>query len=439
MPRLPNLLGTRRGRLFAFFLLYVTEGLPLGFTATAVATQMRRQGVEPSEVGVFIGMLYLPWAWKWLVGPVVDLIYSERYGRRRLWIVCAQSLMAFGLLAGMGIDFVSQIGLFTGLVLLINTFGAIQDVAIDALAVGVLEEDERGFANGLMFGGAYAGQALGGSGVLYLSGWIGFDSSFVFVAALVLIVTVFVVLPMREAASPPDQSVAGPRGKAILGELKTYGLDALRAFFGTRAAFLAAVFALLPCGAYSLSLVLQTTLAVELGLTDTDIGTLALLSTIVSGLCCVIGGYLSDRLGRRKMLALYIVCTAIPTLALGVIMQREGWIMPIDPTMTDRPEVPAILVTSFWTACIAYSVFSGLLYGTRTALFMDVCTPAVAATQFTAYMSLINLAIWYTSTWQGFAISNLGYPTTLAIDAAAGVLCLAALPWIRKVKSVRAA
>lgn len=67
---LPNLLATRRGRFTAFFFLYVTEGLPLGFTATAVATQMRRQGLGPSEIGIFVGTLYLPWAWKWVMGPL---------------------------------------------------------------------------------------------------------------------------------------------------------------------------------------------------------------------------------------------------------------------------------------------------------------------------------------------------------------------------------
>ena len=35
------------------------------------------------------------------------------------------------------------------------------DVAIDALAVGSLAEDERGLANGLMFAGAALGQAVG--------------------------------------------------------------------------------------------------------------------------------------------------------------------------------------------------------------------------------------------------------------------------------------
>jgi PAT family beta-lactamase induction signal transducer AmpG len=60
--RFPNLLASRNGRLAAFFFLYLTEGIPLGFTATAIATQMRRQGVGPAEIGAFVASLYLPWA-----------------------------------------------------------------------------------------------------------------------------------------------------------------------------------------------------------------------------------------------------------------------------------------------------------------------------------------------------------------------------------------
>jgi PAT family beta-lactamase induction signal transducer AmpG len=41
----------------------------------------------------------------------------------------------------------------------------------------------------------------------------------------------------------------------------------------------------------------------------------------------------------------------------------------------------------------------------------------VAATQFTAYMAMMNLAISYSATWQGIAIEALGYPKTLLIDA----------------------
>ena len=162
---LPQLLATKRGRLAAFFFLYMTEGIPLGFTATAIATQMRRDGVGPAAVGAFVGSLYLPWALKFIFGPFVDVLFWDRFGRRRMWIIMMQAGMILTLLAAMPVNFSSQIWLFTILILVHNAFGATQDVAIDALAVGTLKESERGLANGLMFAGANLGQAIGGSGV----------------------------------------------------------------------------------------------------------------------------------------------------------------------------------------------------------------------------------------------------------------------------------
>src|SRR6185503_11116976 len=106
----------------------------------------------------------------------------------------------------------------------------------------------------------------------------------------------------------------------------------------------------------------------------------------------VVGGWLSDRFGRRRMLALYLIGTAIPTFYLAWVMQQHGWIMPVDIKLPNRPIPAAAVVQAFWAAVMVYSVFQGLMYGTRTALFMDVTTPRVAATQFTAYMALLNLA-----------------------------------------------
>ena len=173
--RFPNPLASRTGRLAAFFALYLTEGIPLGFTATAIATQMRRQGLGPAEIGAFVGSLYMPWAFKWMVGPFVDVFSSDRFGRRRLWIVIAQAFMVITLMVALPVNFTTELKLFTFIILIHNAFSATQDVAIDALAVNVLHEGERGLANGLMFGGAYLGQAVGGSGVLFLAPLIGLD------------------------------------------------------------------------------------------------------------------------------------------------------------------------------------------------------------------------------------------------------------------------
>jgi len=426
--RFPNLLATRRGRLAAFFALYLTEGIPLGFTATAVATQMRRQGLGPAEIGAFVGSLYLPWAFKWVVGPFVDVFSSERFGRRRLWIVAMQCLMVASLMAALPVNFSAQLKLFTLLILVHNAFGATQDVAIDALAVNTLREDERGLANGLMFGGAYLGQTIGGAGVLFLTPHVGFANTYIFVAAMILSVTLLVALPMKELRGAPREPAPGSALAAAGREIGQFAVDSFRAFVGTRGAFVGLVFALMPAGAYALGLALQSNLAVELGLNDAQVGFLNLWSTILSALGCVAGGWLSDRFGRRRMLALYLVGTALPTLYLAGVMQQVHWIMPVSPQAPNRPVPSALLVSTFWAMVMVYSAAQGLMYGTRTALFMDVTTPRVAATQFTAYMAMLNFVISYSANWQGWAVERWGYPRTLVADSAFGLLCIALLP-----------
>jgi len=436
--KLPDLLATKPGRLFAFFSLYLTEGIPLGFTATAIATQMRRQGLGPTEIGAFVGTLYLPWAFKWVMGPFVDVLSTDRFGRRRLWIVLTQIMMTVMLLAAMPINFTAELRFFTIVIFGLNFFAATQDVAIDALACNVLNEKERGLANGLMFGGAYLGQAVGGAGVLFLIPHTGLSATFVFVAAVVMSVTLFVVLPMREPKGPPRVQAEGSALAVVGRELFQFGRDALRAFTGSRAAWVGVIFALLPGGAYALSLSLQSNLAVEFGLNDQKVAQLALASTVISAVCCVVGGWLSDRFGRRRMLTLFYIGTAIPGLCLAWIMFREGWIMPVDPQWRDRPVPSGLLITTFWAACLVFAVFQGLHYGTRSALFMDITTPAVAATQFTAYMAMMNLVISYSATWQGYAIETWGYPMTLTIDAVAGLVCLGCLPFMVKAQASQA-
>jgi len=429
----PNLLATRRGRLAAFFLLYITEGIPLGFAAIAVATQLRRLDVGPAEIGAFVGSFYLPWAFKWAFGPFIDVFASERLGRRRGWIIVTQVLMALTLMSTVMLELPEQLMLFTIILLVHNSFGAMQDVAIDALAVNSLGEHERGLANGLMFAGAAVGQAIGGAGVLFLSAHTGFQPTFFFVAGCILAVTLLVVLPMREAPIAARAAAAGmSRWAHAAGEMRDFAVDSFRSFLGTRGAYLGLAFALLPSGAMCLSLALQSNLAVELGLDDNQVATLNLWSGIVQAGFMVIGGFLSDRFGRRRMLALYIALMSVPVMYLMWVLQQHGWVMP--QSAANRTVAPAVLVTALWVATLTYNVALGLMYGARSAIFMDVTNPAVAATQFTAYMALLNLSIAYSATWQGIAIEALGYPTTMLIDAIFGLACLLVLPWIRAVR-----
>ncbi len=409
----------------------MTEGIPLGFAATAVATQLRRQGVGPAEIGAFVASFYLPWAFKWAFGPLVDVFRSQRFGHRRGWILFTQMVMVMTLLMLIPVELPTGLAMFTAILLVHNTFGAIQDVAIDSLAVNTLSEDERGLANGLMFAGASVGQAIGGSGVLFMVEYTGFQFSFFFVAAAILLVTMIIVLPMKEAIvaslAPPMQA-AGSAWRTAGAEMKAFAVQSFRSFLGTSGAFRGVFFSLLPAGAMSLGLALQSNLAVEVGMDDNAVATLALWSMILSAGCMVLGGWLSDRWGRRRTLAVYLLCMSFPVLYLMWKLQQYGYVMPRAPGGAPIPE----LITVLWISSLWYSVFQGLMYGTRSAIMMDVTNPAVAATQFTAYMAMMNLAIAIAASWQGVAAEAWGYPVTLMVDAIIGPLCILLLPAMKR-------
>ena len=432
MLRLPNLLATRRGRLAAFFLLYITEGIPLGFAAIAIATELRRRGVGPAEIGAFVGSFYLPWAFKWAAGPFVDVFRSKRWGHRRGWILFTQVMMVITLAVLIVVPLPQGLALFTAILFIHNSFGAIQDVAIDSLAVNTLHEDERGLANGLMFAGAAIGQAIGGSGVLLLTSYLPFQSTFLMVAASIGLVTVLVVLPMKEEfVERLGGAIEGSRMRAALADMRTFAVQSFRSFVGSRGAYVGVFFALLPAGAMSLGLALQTNLAVELGMKDDEVGALNFWNSVISAAGMVLGGWLSDKLGRRITLAFYLAAMSLPVLYLMWILQQAGYVMPRGP---NSPPIPN-LIHQLWIANIAYSVFQGLMYGTRSAIMMDVTNPKVAATQFTAYMAMMNLAIAFAATWQGVAIEAWGYPTTLLVDAIVGPICVLLLPAMKQVEN----
>ena len=145
-------------RIGSFTLFYVAQGLPIGLISIALPAWLAEQAVPASQIAYFVAISGLPWGFKLLAGPVMDRFAYLPMGRRRPWVIAAQGGLLLSIcLLGLMPDPVENIVLLTWLAFIVNSFAAVQDVAVDGMAIDVLPEEEKGKANAFMAFGQVAG------------------------------------------------------------------------------------------------------------------------------------------------------------------------------------------------------------------------------------------------------------------------------------------
>ncbi|BCX47935.1 MFS transporter [Haloferula helveola] len=444
-----NLLKTKTGRLAAFGGLYMSEGLPQGFAGVALALEFKRRGMDAAALGTFAATIMLPWTWKFIMGPFVDNLHIRRFGARKQWIVFAQvgmlACLAFALMRMPEFTAAGAVGLglFTTLMVLHNVFAATQDVAIDALACSVLKKEERGLANGLMFGCAQAGNAIGGSGVLFikdLTGSFGTASLLVpFLLLAILACTITMICEKSAAREMAEGEMPAPEPgdtgmRAAVDQIRDYAITVGKTIFGTRRGFLGFALAILPFGGMALSMTVSTVIAPSLGMDDSELAKLNLVGTLFWVPACLSGGWFSDRFGRRLSVATFSILSVLPGLWMGYQLRRLGWDHPPEGVDGVWPRQDQ-LIGYWWIATIIFSVFNGLMYGVRAAFFMDIVNPKIAGTHFTALMAMLNLVTAYTYFWQGQALDTGAWNWTLwqifLVDTLLGLVFLAIIPFVQ--------
>jgi PAT family beta-lactamase induction signal transducer AmpG len=385
MPRLPEPAGRawtlreRPGwRLVALCGLYFTQGLPYGFMFITLAAVLAGEGRTAADIGGLLATATLPWAFKWIYGPIIDRFGLPSMGRRRPWILLAQCGMVLALLAlAFGPDPLDNDGYLAAGLFFMSACSALQDVSVDALAIDLLREEERGRVNGFMYGSSYMGNALGGAGMGTVVANTDLRVGFLVIAVTVSCVMVLPLL-LRERRGerllPWTKGRASPQAPALAKSARTVLFRLMRAFMLRSTMALAAVTLLLgiPAGfltGFSTVLIVnELEWGVEKMATWTGIATWAGLAGSIGG------GFLADRVGPRRM-ALLAGCG----LALSYLVfadARDLW----------RSD-------SFIIGMMVYeAMLSGVLFVSIFALCMQVSWPLVAATQFTAYMALLNLS-----------------------------------------------
>ena len=99
-----NFLATPVGRRILFAACYLSEGAPIGFLWLALPTRLRVSGVPIEQITWLTAVLVLPWTFKFVWAPLVDilrLVAWEGYPLGML-AMCAASLLGLPILMAMG-------------------------------------------------------------------------------------------------------------------------------------------------------------------------------------------------------------------------------------------------------------------------------------------------------------------------------------------------
>ncbi|WP_218920242.1 MFS transporter [Chondromyces crocatus] len=407
-----DLSRTRLGRLFLFGALYFAQGVPWGFISLPLSLYLTGQGMGPEAIGKVLALAYLPWSLKLFIAPLSDALDLGRLGRRRPWILASQFGMGATLLALAGLDPKGAMEPFLALIFLHNLFAAAQDVGVDAFAIDVLEEHERGTANGVMWSMKYAGVAVGGGGFAMISGSIGFRGLFLIMATMIFVVAVLPAM-VRERPRPARASVLTETPRVLLTTLRSF---ALRATF-----FALILYVLAPAGSGLLGAMASPFFKNRLGYSDEEIGALSgLYAAGLSAVGAFAGGVLSDRLGRRRAVLLFTLISAAIHVAFSLLEARWG----------SRTVVYSLALTGAFA--------DGMLQATYLSLAMDLSNPAVGGTQFTAFMSLANVRNSWTAWLGGRAAERLSAPEMYLLAAASLIAPLVLLPLVNPEQAKRA-
>ncbi|CAE7612394.1 unnamed protein product [Symbiodinium natans] len=389
---MPFDLDTPWNRLFAFAAFYVIEGIPQGFTETFLPYHFWDSR---------------PWAYKWLLAPLIDIFWT-----RRRWLFTTQAVMILSLLGLLVLtDLQGSFAEVLGTVFVHNVFSATQDLAIDAIAVGSLPLAEGASANGAMFAAQEFGNMLGGAVALAVSSQSSYQGGCLFVVGLLALAFFGITCRLH-----PTVGVQARRPDTASQQLLAYVRSLRESCVGPEAIhfWLGMAFALFPSGTLLLRGPHCKSWMVMHSLDDDSVAWVEFAGKTVTICTMLAGGFMSSGSNRKKWVAM----SYVSTMCISSFVAWLSW-------------TGGKFSFETWLGIkVAFHFVHGFHIGPQMALFQQLCRPSVAATQFTIFCCLCNNADSWGKRFQGAWIESDGYARTLLWEVPFVLTPLAILPFI---------
>ncbi|XP_008157950.2 major facilitator superfamily domain-containing protein 3 isoform X1 [Eptesicus fuscus] len=366
-----------RGKLLPLAGLYLVQGLPYGLQSGLLPVLLRAGGLSLTRVGL-TKVLYAPWLFKLVWAPLVGT-----RGSPRAWLTLSTAALGLvcGLLAALPPAEGGQAELpvtVAGLLLLLNLGAAVQDVALDTLAMQLLEPAELGPGNTVQVVAYKLGSVLAGGGLLALVPTLSWPQLFLLLAAT------YWLAAALAWATPALQQLPSPQPS----ELPPHTLHLLQDLLAVPGTLWTAGFVLTyklgEQGASSLF----PLLLLDRGLSAPELG---LWNSVGAVACSIAGSSLGGALmsGRRKLLPLL---RSVLQFRLGGLACQTTLLFCLDTPWARLDPGTVLRGAVLLSLCLQH--FLGGLVTTATFTLMMCCSQlAHSALQATHYSLLATLEL----------------------------------------------
>lgn len=395
-------------KLSLFACLYFAQGLPYGFFTQAMPVYLREANASLTAIGG-AALLTLPWALKFLWAPLADRYGFKGMGLRRSWIIPLQGASIAALVIVGLLDPSNSLIIVLIAFLVCNVIAATQDVATDGLAVDLLKDSERGWANGIQVGAYRVGMIAGGSAMLVVLSNLGWCATMFTMAALLMVTSLPIVF-FRECE--------------VLGDLSTKGfkrrpLESVREYLAGHGMLKWLGVPLLYKVSHQAASTMMRPWLVDHGYTLDQIGALMGLFGSGAGLLgAVLGAWVASRFDRFKSLVVLAVLQgfATATYLFPVLTEHSTWKIAL-ATMIDNG-------------------VSGIATVTLFAAMMERCRPRHSASDYTLQASLVVISQTLASTLSGRSADVFGYDLHFALVCGFSLVIMIYVAWALR-KSTR--
>lgn len=375
-------------------LLYFAQGLPFGFQSKGLKLLLAEDRSISMTAVSLLGLLSLPWSIKPIWAPLVDRFGSERFGRRKSWIVPLMAALSLSFVVAGFLPYPGFLVPLLGVVLVMNLFASMQDVPVDGLAVDLLSAEELGAGNAAQVSAYKIGMAVGGSIFIGLLlprlGWtVGF-AALAAVAALATISMALVTEPrrtpveggasltFREIARRAWQLIARPGGVWLVLFVATYKL-----------------------GESLSDSVFEPFLQRQLGLSKEAVAGFALVGQVGSLVGSMTGGLVAARLSLLRAVGVTSAIRAVSLVAMWAL--AAGLLPPSNGVIT--------AVTGL------EHFFAGLVTTCMFAFMMSQVDKAVGATHFTLLAAIEVIGKSPSGLVSGALVDSLGWAPVFLLGA----------------------